>query len=302
MNSGRSFPESRGGAWRLNAALLALLVLGVATRFMSPAVFLDIGSLWPVGAGLLGAGWVVKRIWAGRRLAEAPLFGLLLFSWILVSAAFYAADLPGLPSSSADLRGPPADQAEFDTFSVELMDGRLLVSAETGSAAYRVDMVRGGGGAGVPVAVESRGAEGGEVGVIDARQPLPGDLGITVEDNVWLRFAGWAVFLHPHTTWRLTLSAPQISADLRDLPIASLVVNGQGDLNLGEASGPVQVALNGTFSVEVPPQTPVSVSGVAIVPEEWTVAEDTAWVGEPDAGWQIEVSEGESVQLMTRTG
>ena len=302
MISARNPSAPRGGAWCLNAGLLALLALGVATRYLSPAVLLDIGSLWPVGAGLLGAGWVVKRFRGDSRLAEVPLFGLLLFSWMLVSTAFYLADLPGLPSSSADLRGPPADQAGFDTFSVALVDGRLLVSAESGPAAYRVDMIRGGGGAGVPVAVESQGAEGGEVRVIDARRPLPGDLDIEVRDNAWLRFAGWEVFLHPRTAWRLTLSAPRISADLRDIPIASLVVHGEGDLRLGEAPGPVQVALHGTFSVEAPPGAAVSVAGAAIVPEEWTVEEDIAWVGESDAGWRIEVSEGESVQVTTGTG
>jgi len=288
----------------LNVVLPALLLLGVGTRLVSPAVFLDIGSLWPVGAVLMAVGWAVKKIWAGRRLAQAPLYGLLAFSWMLVSAAFYFADLPGLPSSSADLRGPPADQAGFDTFSVELGAGRLLVSAGTGPAAYRVDMVRGGGGAGVPVAVESRGgaAGGDEVRVIDARQSLPGDLNVTVEDNPWLRFAGWEVALHPQTTWRVALWGPQISADLRDLPVAALAVNGQGNVYLGEATGPVPVALNGTFTVEVPPQSPVRVMGAAIVPEDWTVDDDTAWFGEPEAGWQVEVTEGGSVQVVTGAG
>ena len=300
----QSPPDSRGGAWRLNVVLLILLLLGVATRFVSPAVFLDIGSLWPVAVVLMAAGWVVKTVWYGRRLAEAPLYSLLAFSWILVSAAFYFADLPGLPSSSADLRGPPAHQSGFDTFSVELGEGRLVLSAGTGPAAYGVDMIRGGGGAGVPVAVESRGgAQGrGEVNVIDARQPLPGDLNVTVEDNPWLRFAGWEVTLHPQTNWRIVLSGSQISADLRNLSVAALALNGQGNIYLGEAAGTVSVAVNGTFTVEVPPQASVTVMGDAIVPEDWTVADDTAWFGEPETGWQIDVTEGGSVQVLTAEG
>lgn len=271
-------------------------------RLVSPAVFLDIASLWPVGIGLLGAGWAAKKVRPQAPIARAPLAGLLVFSWILVSTAFYFADLPGLPSSSADLRGPPADQVRFDTFSVEPAGGRLLLAAGTGPASYRVDMVRGGGGAGVPVAVERGGAEGGEVRVIDARRPLPDDLGATVDDNAWLRFAGWEVGLHPGTTWHLNLVSADLTADLRALPVASLGVTGGGTVQLGEASGPVPIVITGDFTVEVPPVTAVRVMGAAIVPEEWTVVDDTAWFGNPEAGWQIEVADGGSAQVIFDAG
>ena len=295
-------PESRGGAWRLSGALLTLLLLGVAVRLISPAIFLDIASLWPVGAGLLAVGWMVKRIWVNRLVAGVPILGLLVFSWILVSSAFHFADLPGLPSSSADLRGPPADQTRFDTFSAEIEAGRLSLAAGQGLSVYRVDLVRGGGEAGVPVAIESQGEDGGQIRVIDARQPLPGDLAVTVKDNAWLRFAGWEVSLHPETTWNLTLAAPELSADLRNLPFAALVVKGRGTVQLGESTGPIPIAVEGVFTVEVPPETPVRVVGTALVPEDWTVAEDTAWFGQPETGWQIKVAEGGSVQVMTEAG
>ena len=295
-------PQPGRGAWRLVGAVAALLALGVAVRLVSPAVFLDIASLWPVAAVLVAAGWAAKNIWADRMITGVPLIALLVFSWLLISVSFYFAGFPGLPSTSADLRGPPADEAVFDTFSVELAAGRLLVGAGTGPAAYRVDMVRGGGGAGVPVAVESRRGDGGEVRVIDARRPLPADLGVTVDDNAWLRFAGWEVILHPGTAWTLTLTSPELSADLRTVPIAALAVNGGGTVELGEPPGPVPITINGTFTVAVPPQAPVRITGAAVVPEEWTVTGDTAWSGEPGSGWQIQVTEGAAAQVVTAPG
>ena len=221
-------PAPQRGGWRLIGVIAGLLVLGVAVRLVSPAIFLDIAALWPVGVAAPAVAWGVKKVWAGRVIAALPVAALLIFSWIVLAASFHFADLPGLPSSSADLRGPPAGEGGFETFSVELPSGRLLVAGGAGPSAYRVDMVRGGGGAGAPVAVESRGADGGEVRVIDARRPLPAGLGVTVDDNAWLRFAGWEVSLHPETTWRLTLTAPEISADLRNLSIGALAVNGGG--------------------------------------------------------------------------
>lgn len=294
-------PEQRKGAWWLIGAALALLLLTVAVRFTSPAIFLDVASLWPIGGALVAAGWVVRRIWSGRPVADVPIFPLVIFSWLVISVSFYFAHLPGLPSSSADLRGPPADQTDFNTFTVEMNQGRLLLREGSGPSAYQVDMIRRGGGAGVPVALESTGEGGGEIRVVDAREPLPPDLGVSVKDNGWLRFQGWEVSLHPQPSWALTLSAPAISADLQNMTIAALEVNGEGTIKVGEAPGPVEIALNGSFTVEVPELTPVKVIGVAIVPEDWTVEENMAWFGEQRTGWHIVVSEDGSAHILTVT-
>lgn len=292
-------PEQRGGAWKLVGAALAALLLAVALRLLSPAILLDLASLWPIGAVLLGAGWVVRRIWAGRPVAEAPLFPLLIFSWLVFSSSFYAADLPGLPSSSGDLRGLPVEQSDFEAFTVEMTEGRLRLSEGTGQAAYRVDMTRRGGRAGVPVALESTGQDRAEVRILDSRDTLPANVEVAVRDNAWLRFAGWEVYLHPQPTWTLTLSAPQISADLRNLKMISLTLHGEGAVQVGEATGPVEISVNGAFTLQVPEQTPVEVLGAAIVPEDWTVDEDMAWSGERSTGWNITVAEGGSVQIFT---
>lgn len=294
-------PRPRLSPWWFSGAVSSVLLLGVAMRLVSPAVLLDIASLWPVGAGLLGLGWVARRIWTGGALADVPVFPLLVFSWLLVATSFHLAGLPGLPSSSADLRGPPADESRFDAFSVELRSGRLSVVDGTGPSAYRVDMMGGGGGAGAPVAVESGGPDGAEVSVVDVRQPFSPDIGVQVGDNPWLRFAGWEVSLHPGTVWNLTLTASDLVADLRGVPLVALEVNGRGTVRLGETDHPIPVSINGTVTVQVPPQTPVEVSGVAIVPEDWTVVEDRAWFGEPGTGWLIEVAETGSVQMVTVT-
>lgn len=271
-------------------------------RLLSPAILLDIASLWPIGAGLLTAGWVVNKIWAGRAVTHVPIFPLLIFSWLVFSSSFYAADLPGLPSSSGDLRGPPLSQTRFDAFTVEMNEGRLLLSEGTGPSTYRVDMTRRGGRAGVPVALEATVGDRAEVRVIDARDPLPPGVNVSVRDNAWLRFAGWEVYLHPESNWTMTLSAPEIAADLRAIKVASLTVSGEGDVQLGEAPGPAEVAVNGTFTMSVPEQTPVEVIGAAIVPQDWTVDETTAWAGQRSAGWRITVAEGGSVQIFTDSG
>lgn len=291
-------PEQRTGAWRLIGASFALLLLGTGVRLVSPAIFLDIASLWPVVAGLLAAGWVVKRIWSDRPIAGAPLIPLLIFSWLVISASFYFADLPGLPSSSPDLRGPPPGPSDLNTFTLEMDEGRLVVGEGTGPSAYQVAVTRDGGRAGTPVALETLREGGGAIRIIDARAPLPPDLDLTVTDNGWLRFGGWEVGLHPQATWELTLSAPEISAELETLQISALQVTGDGTLRVGEVAGPVEIAVNGSFTVEVPEQTPVEVVGAAIVPEDWTVEQDTAWSGERGAGWHIVVAEEGSVQIL----
>lgn len=278
---------------------MALLLLGAAVRFFSPAIFLDIASLWPVGVVLVAAGLVVKAIWSDHPIANAPLVALLIFSWLVTSASFYFADLPGLPSSSADLRGPPADSSHFNTFTVEMTEGSLILGEATGPSAYQVDMPRRGGGAGVPVALESLREDGREIRVIDAREPLPASLDLSVQDNAWLRFRGWEVGLHAEPTWSLALAAPEIDADLQTLKIAAFQAAGGGTIRIGEAAGPVEVTIDGSFTVEVPGQAAVEVIGAAIVPEDWTVEQDTAWFGERGAGWHIVVTEDGSVQILT---
>ena len=291
--------EQPRGAWGLNGAVLAILAVGIAIRLLSPAILLDIGSLWPIGAVLLAAGWVAQKIWPNKRLAHAPVTPLLIFSWLVLSTSLYFTDLPGLPSHSADLRGPPVDQTDFTTLVVQMSEGQLLVAGETGPSAYQVDMVRRGGGAGVPLAVESAVDDWGGITIIDVRDPLPFGLDFEVKDNAWLRFAGWRVGLHPEPNWNLTLSAPEVSVDLRDLEIADLVVRGEGSIKVGAATGPVEITVHGAFTVEVPAQTPVEVTGAAIVPEGWMVEEDMAWFGERGTGWQINIVEGGSAQILT---
>ena len=183
-----------------------------------------------------------------------------------------------------------------------MRQGRLTVSTGTGPSAYQVEMARRGGSAGVPVALESSGDQGGEITIIDVRDPLPFDLDLSVRDNAWLRSAGWNVGLHPDPTWNLTLAAPEISLDLRSVQLAGLAVAGEGDIKVGSTSRPIEIVLSGTFTIEVPADVPVEVLGAAIVPEEWTVEGDTAWFGERGAGWDITVLEEGSAQIITTTG
>ena len=287
------------GAWGLIGGILAILAVGVAIRFLSPAILLDIGALWPIGAALLTLGWVTRKIWPTTRLAHVPVTPLVVFTWLVFSVSLHFTDIEALPSRSADLRGPPEDQVGFSTLAVQMREGRLTVSTGTGPSAYRVEMTRRGGGAGIPLAVESAGDLGGEITIIDVRDPLPFDLDLQVQDNAWLRSAGWKLGLHPHPTWNLTLAAPEVSLDLRSIRLAGLAVAGEGDIKVGETSVPTKMVLSGSFTIEVPAGTPVEVLGAAIVPEEWTVEGDTAWFGERGAGWDITVVEEGSAQILT---
>ena len=149
------------------------------------------------------------------------------------------------------------------------------------------------------MALESLREDGREIRVIDAREPLPASLDLSVQDNAWLRFRGWEVGLHAEPTWSLALAAPEIDADLQTLKIAAFQAAGGGTIRIGEAAGPVEVTIDGSFTVEVPGQAAVEVIGAAIVPEDWTVEQDTAWFGERGAGWHIVVTEDGSVQILT---
>ena len=289
------------GAWGLNGAVLAILVVGMAIRLFSPAILLDIGALWPIGAVLLALGWLAQRIWPSSRLAYVPVMPLLIFTWLVLSVSLHFTDIPALPSRSADLRGPPVDQTDFTMLAVQMREGRLVVSGKTGPSAYQVEMARRGGGAGIPLAIEGMGDDGGEITIIDVRDPLPFDLESDLADNAWLRFAGWKVGLHPEPTWNLTLSAPEIAVDLRGMEIAGLAVTGEGSIKVGEVTGPVEIALNGAFAIEVPAETSVEVIGAAVVPEDWTVEQGAAWFGERGTGWRISVTEDGSAQIVTAT-
>ncbi len=289
------------GAWALNAAVLAILLVGMAIRLFSPAILLDIVALWPIGAVLLALGWVAQKFWPSSRLAHAPVMPLLIFTWLVLSVSLHFTDTSALPSRSADLRGPPVDQTDFTMLAVQMREGRLVVSGEPGPSAYQVKMARRGGGAGLPVAVEGMGDHGGEITIIDVRDPLPFDLESDLRDNAWLRFAGWKVGLHPEPSWNLTLSAPEVEVDLRGIEIAGLAVTGEGSIKVGEATGSVEIAVNGSFTIEVPAETSVEVIGAAIVPEGWTVEEEIAWFGERGTGWKISVTEDGSAQIVTAT-
>ena len=290
------------GAWGLIGGVLAILAVGVAIRLLSPAILLDVGALWPIGAALLALGWVTRRIWPTTRLAHAPVTPLVIFTWLVFSVSLHFTDIGALPSRSADLRGPPVEQVSSSTLAVQMREGGLTVSTGTDPSAYQVEMTRRGGGAGLPLAVESAGDHGGEITIIDARDPLPFDLDLPEQDNAWLRSSGWKVGLHPDPTWNLTLAAPEMSLDLRSVRLAGLAVAGEGDIKVGETSTPTRIVLSGTFTIEVPAGVPVEVLGAAIVPEEWTVEGDTAWFGERGAGWNITVMEEGSVQILTATG
>ena len=295
------FVEKRG-AWGLIGAAMAILAVGVAIRLLSPAIFLDIGALWPIGAALLALGWVIRKIWPATRLAQVPVTPLVVFTWLVLSVSLHFTDLGSLPSRSADLRGPSVDQVGLSTLAVQMREGRLTVSTGMGPSAYLVEMTRRGGGAGIPVAVESAGERGGEITITDVRDPLPFDLDLPVRDNAWLRSAGWRVGLHPEPAWNLTLAAPEVFLDLRTIQLIGLAVAGEGEIRVGATSRPTEMVLSGTFTIEVPEGVPVEVLGAAIVPEEWTVDGDMAWFGERGAGWDITVLEESSAQILTTGG
>jgi hypothetical protein len=275
---GRGFPR----AWLLPIGALTLLLGIAASGRLSRSIVADLIAWWPVWVGISVAAYLLReyRIGQFRVAGIIPLFALLfvgLFTW---------GHLGGwsiMPSASQRLVGPEVGGSTDASLQARI-DG--VVEVDGGSEfLYRVEPVMRGGGFGIPGASEQ---------VVDSAVTVvlapPADPGLYT-------YAGWGVSLADEPQWSLDLSGA-IDADLRSLTISDLALGGSGVVRLGAAGGQTPVAVNGSFRIVVPADTPVRVVGIASVPDSWTLDADGAAAPTFGEGWVITVGSGANLTIV----
>lgn len=282
------FARPPRSAWPTAAWLMLGFTVGVGgfavlAGILSPALVIDLVSLWP---GLAIAVVSVPIVWGARRRSHRiqAVPPLLALTWIVLATAAHLSGWALLPSSAAELVGP-----ETMTGPVRLqvsLDGPLVVRAGASGFLYQVRFLRLGGRVGPPVAEE--------------RQD-PVEIRIEEEDgSPWFRFSGWRTELAVEPRWDLWLDPGPGDAevDLTGLEVERIRVGGAGTVRLGGGAGSMQV--DGTYTVVVPQGVPVMVVGSAIVPDDW-IASDGGWRAPVEGeGWMIEVGSGGSVAMVVR--
>lgn len=269
----------------LGVAIVAVVV-GTLGEIFSTSIVLDIASLWPglllallVAAALLP---VLRR--GGTRLAAV--LPLLLLSWLATGTGLHLAHWSQLPSSAADLTGPPAGGVDLAAMSLQV-EGSLIVTGADGDL-YSVSIERRGGVAGVPEALERTTAD--EVVI-----RLHGRDG-----GAWFSTSGWMVTLAEGTSWSLDLEASELDLDLAALRLRSMKVTGSGRMRLPLPVEETPVFLDGALQVEIPAGVAALVVGEATVPAGWE--EDAEGLRSPGEGpgYRIEVVPGGAVEVTNR--
>lgn len=275
-------PTKRGhpftvAAWILVVALIVAGVAGVLGDILSSSLVVDLAAMWPLLALAIVLGTLVALRGKSRR--SGAVLPLAILTGFVLAGALHIGGWDRLPSATARLTGPPVGEMSQPTELVAQISGELVVSAQNGDAAYRVDPILRGGAAGVPRATETS---------------VDGDMSIRLEaaedTPAWYSFAGWRIGLDPTVTWRLVLNG-DIDADLTTLVLSSAAIAGSGSLRLGQPPGDVSVILAGDIDVTVPAGSAVVVDGEANVPSSWEqVAGGSASpAGADDGAWRISV-------------
>lgn len=266
---GRAFPR----VWLLPIGALTL-ILGVAVSGrLSRSIAADLLAWWPVWLGLAAAAFFLRdrKFGALRAAGLVPLVALLfvgLFLW------GHLAGWTVMPSAAHRLVGPVP--GGFTEASLEAgIAGEINVRGGS-DFLYRVEPVRSGGTIGIPDASEQ---------IVDSAVSVeldpPADPGV-------FSFAGWHLFLSEIPRWSLSLDGA-IDADLTNLTLSELELDGAGTVRLGSVDEETPVTVDGSFGVVVPTDTPVRVLGVASVPASWSVEGRAATSPASGSGWVINV-------------
>ncbi len=282
MNSISRRRRLPAGLWTVWAWLMVALVgvsigAGIVGGILAPSVLLDVVSFWPLVVVPLIAAVVLWRRRSSRTGAVPP---LLLITIVSLVIGLHLLGWSKLPSSAADLIGPPAQQGTV-SLSISL-PGRLVIGVGD-SPLYTIRLDRAGGNLGVPEALE-RSTDG--VLSVDVHQ---------MDGGRWFRTEGWTATLARSPVWKLDLSSTQLEADLRELAIDSLTVDGSGTVLLG--SSPATVAVSGAITVGVAPGTAVEVHGSASVPAGWERTDDGFRSPGTGSSISIAVTEGAHVVI-----
>ncbi len=264
-------------AWLMVALGGVSIGAGIVGGILAPSVLLDIVSFWPLVVIPLVTALVLWRRRSARAGAVPP---LLLITIVALVVGLHLLGWSKLPSAAADLIGPPTQDG---TVSLMIsLPGALSVDAGE-APLYTVTLDRAGGSLGVPEALE-RSADGALSIDIAER-----------DGGRWFRTKGWMLKLARRPVWSLHLTSSQLDADLRELAIDSLSVDGSGVVLLGPS--PAAVTVTGTFTLDVTPGASVEVHGSAAVPSGWEPTDDGYRSPGSGASISISVTEGSQVVI-----
>lgn len=266
---GRGFPR----AWLIPIGGLTILLGVAASGRLSRSIVADLIAWWPVWLALGITAFLLRDRKAGS-FRLAGLVPLIALVFILIFVWGHLAGWSIMPSASQRLVGPEVGSITSATMDVAI-DGRLQVSSDT-EFLYQVEPIKQGGGIGIPTATEHVDGEFVEV-QLDAPE-TPGLYG----------YAGWDLRLSPTPVWDLGLDGA-IDADLTEISLASLSLDGAGTVDLAPAVVETQVRVSGSYTISVPADAPVAVLGVAAVPSSWTLTAGGATSPAGSGGWVITV-------------
>jgi len=268
------------------AVIAAGIAFGVVADILSPAVWIDIVSVWP----LAGIGFVAGPVvWlaGGRRVRHLAIPGLAVFTWLAMGLAFHVSGSDLGPVSLASVVGPARGGIGVAEIDVALGTGILEVGAGS-DALYEIDPIRAGGTVGAPTAFEQSDADG----VTIAAVPMP-DPGLYV-------FRGWNVLLDESVSWTIHLAAERVSADLHGLASPDVHLDSvTSEVRLGAATTASTLELaGGSHRVYVEPGSAITLRGQGAVPSDWTIGADgSAAAPASGDGWTIRTSEGATVEV-----
>ncbi len=271
-------------SWLMVAFVAVSLAAGVIGGILAPSIVLDVVSFWPLlAAGLLiGVGLVPFRgRLPDRIMAIVP---LLLITVVGLVVGLHITGWAELPSSAADVVGPPAANTSSAAIDVALGHGNLSVAAGTDEALYTVELDRAGGPVGIPEAVE-RGRDPVEVQLRER------------DGGRWFRTSGWAVRLHGGVAWTVDVAAPNLDVDLAAVPVTSLDVAGAGVVRIGPIPS---VAADGDLTLVLPAGVGAVVRGPAQVPADWIETDEGMQSLDGEVQIVIEVADGSTVKVEQR--
>ena len=272
--------------WAATALSLIVLAALTARDLLLDALWLDLASWWPLWATAGWWWWVGARRraggWRSRAGRGSP---LLVLAGLGLALTLHLAGWSPLPSSAADLSGPPSPTGEGPAVISVALGGELRL----GTAAdgfYRVRLLRRGGPVGPPqvLATERDGVVRLEMG--------------EREDPGWFRSSGWEVTVSPGVAWGVEAAAATMEGDLSGARLTALSLVGDGRLRVGEPFGQVPVRVEGEMLLEVPARASVEVIGRADVGPGWDfTADGRRFVGDGPGSYVIVTGDGARLQV-----
>lgn len=266
---GRGFPR----AWMLPIITLTAFMGVAVTGRLSRSIVADLIAWWPVWIGLAAAAYLLRERKVGA-VRIAGLIPLLAFGFVLLFIWGHLAGWSIMPSASQRLVGPSPDGVSGATLVAEI-DGEVEIRSGS-EELYRVEPIRHGGVIGIPAAIEE--TTGDELSITLEPPEDPGIYG----------YGGWDILLADSAVWDLRLSGA-VDADLSELQIGGLSLDGAGSVSLGPPGGETSVTVVGEYRLVVPVGAPVRVVGVASVPADWSLTSDGAVSPGLGDGWVVTV-------------